>query len=109
MKWPLQKTSAFQERQCVRLYWNSAAQGLVSFLPRKGVMIRNFTRKDVEEIFELRRVIELAAVEKVAKTNPPCDLSMHQQTYREIRKKPFDQKRFHWLHESGSGVSRSFL
>jgi DNA-binding GntR family transcriptional regulator len=52
-----------------------SAQGLVTFLPRKGVMIKHSTRKDVEEIFELRRVIELAAVEKVAKTNPPCDLS----------------------------------
>jgi GntR family transcriptional regulator, rspAB operon transcriptional repressor len=52
-----------------------SAQGLVSFLPRKGVMIRNFTLKDVKEIFELRRAIELTAVDKVARANPPCDLS----------------------------------
>jgi DNA-binding GntR family transcriptional regulator len=52
-----------------------SAQGLVTFLPRKGVMIKHFARKDVEEIFELRRVIELAAIEKVARANPPCDLS----------------------------------
>lgn len=63
-----------------------ASQGLVSFLPRKGVMIRNFTRKDVEEIFELRRAIELAAIEKVAKATPPCDLSI-------IRKHIEDQKK----------------
>lgn len=53
-----------------------AAQGLVTFLPRKGVMIRNFSRKDVEEIFELRRAIELAAVEKVAKASFPRDFSI---------------------------------
>jgi DNA-binding GntR family transcriptional regulator len=63
-----------------------SAQGLVTFLPRKGVMIKHFTRKDVEEIFELRRVIELAAIEKVAKANPPCDLS-------KLKKYLEDQKR----------------
>jgi DNA-binding GntR family transcriptional regulator len=52
-----------------------SAQGLVTFLPRKGVMIKHFARKDVEEIFELRKVIELAAIEKVAKAYPACDLS----------------------------------
>jgi len=52
-----------------------SAQGLVTFLPRKGLIIKHFTRRDVEEIFELRRVIELAAIEKVAKSNPPCELS----------------------------------
>jgi DNA-binding GntR family transcriptional regulator len=52
-----------------------SAQGLVIFLPRKGVLVKHFTRKDVEEIFELRRVIELAAMEKVTGREPPCDLS----------------------------------
>jgi DNA-binding GntR family transcriptional regulator len=52
-----------------------SAQGLVIFLPRKGVLVKHFTKKDVEEIFELRRVIELAATEKVTGREPPCDLS----------------------------------
>ena len=52
-----------------------SAQGLVSFLPRKGVIVRHYTKHDVVEIFELRRVIELAAIEKVARASPPCDLS----------------------------------
>jgi DNA-binding GntR family transcriptional regulator len=51
-----------------------SAQGLVTFLPRKGVMIKYYTRKDIVEIFELRRVVELAAIEKVAKADPPKDL-----------------------------------
>lgn len=63
-----------------------SAQGLVTFLPRKGLMVKHFTRKDVEEIFELRRVIELAAIEKVAKSNPACDLTTLRKSLDEQRK-----------------------
>jgi DNA-binding GntR family transcriptional regulator len=39
---------------------------LVTFLPRKGVMITQFDQEDWNEIFELRRALEVAIVEKVA-------------------------------------------
>ena len=45
-----------------------ASQGLVTFLPRKGVMVNYFTERDVEEVNEIRTAIELAIVEKVART-----------------------------------------
>lgn len=51
-----------------------ASQDLIIFLPRKGLMVNRFTRRDVDEIFELRKAIELAAVEKIAKASPPFDL-----------------------------------
>ncbi len=51
-----------------------AAQGLIIFLPRRGLMVNRFTRRDVDEIFELRKAIELAAVEKITLTCPPFDL-----------------------------------
>lgn len=63
-----------------------SAQGLVIFLPRKGVLVKHFTRKDVEEIFELRRVIELAAIEKVAQLRPAGDLSKLKKHLDEQRK-----------------------
>lgn len=44
-----------------------ASQGLVTFLPRKGIVVKEFTKRDVEEIFEIRKAIELASVEKIAK------------------------------------------
>jgi DNA-binding GntR family transcriptional regulator len=62
-----------------------SAQGLVTFLPRKGVIVRHYTRADVEEIFELRRVVELAAIEKVAKASPPHDLSKIEKTLHDQR------------------------
>jgi len=52
-----------------------SSQGLITYLPRKGVMVKHYTRHDVEEIFELRKAIELAALEKVVKASPPLDLS----------------------------------
>lgn len=50
-----------------------SAQGLVSFLPRKGVVIKHFTRRDVKEIFEVREAIELFVVEKVSRNHKSFD------------------------------------
>ena len=51
-----------------------ASQDLIIFLPRRGLMVNRFTRRDVDEIFELRKAIELAAVEKITIASPPQDL-----------------------------------
>ena len=51
-----------------------ASQDLIIFLPRRGLMVNRFTRRDVDEIFELRKAIELAAVEKITVAAPPFDL-----------------------------------
>jgi len=51
-----------------------SVQGLVTFLPRKGVVVNQFTMKDIDEIFEVRRAIESAAVEKIAAVSPLPDL-----------------------------------
>ena len=42
-----------------------STNGLVTFLPRKGVMINSYSTADVEEIFEVRKAIELFCIEKV--------------------------------------------
>ena len=51
-----------------------ASQDLIIFLPRRGLMVNRFTHHDVDEIFELRKAIELAAVEKITVADPPFDL-----------------------------------
>jgi DNA-binding GntR family transcriptional regulator len=51
-----------------------ASQDLIVFLPRRGLMVNRFTRRDVDEIFELRKAVELAAVEKITEASPPFDL-----------------------------------
>ncbi|RLB39424.1 MAG: hypothetical protein DRH12_11520 [Deltaproteobacteria bacterium] len=52
-----------------------SSQGLVTYLPRKGVMVKHYTKRDVEEIFELRKAIELTALEKIARSSSLPDLS----------------------------------
>jgi DNA-binding GntR family transcriptional regulator len=50
-------------------------QGLVEFIPRKGVFVKAETRKDIEERFPVRAVLEgLAAREALGKLTP-TDLS----------------------------------
>ena len=51
-----------------------ASQDLIIFLPRRGLMVNRFNRRDVDEIFELRRAIEVATVEKITNASPPLDL-----------------------------------
>ena len=50
-------------------------RGLFTFLPRKGVVVTSYTARQVEDLFELRRVIELAVIEKVSMAYPHCDIS----------------------------------
>ncbi len=52
-----------------------SAQGLVTFLPRKGVVIKHFTARDVEELFELRNLIEMTTVKKVCQRAKVLDFS----------------------------------
>jgi DNA-binding GntR family transcriptional regulator len=53
-----------------------SVQGLVTFIPRKGIVVNRFTENDVYEIFEIRRAIESAAVEKIASLNPRPDTTL---------------------------------
>lgn len=60
-----------------------STQGLVTFLPRKGIVVNQFSRQDVEEIFELRWVIESYAIQKVAASIAACDLSAADEALRQ--------------------------
>jgi len=51
-----------------------SSQGLVTFLPRKGLVVNKFNARDIDEIFEIREAIELATVEKLCKNNPSIKL-----------------------------------
>ena len=87
-----------------------ATQVLMNSLPTKGMMIRSFTGKDLEEIFELRRAIEFASTERVPKANPPCGFSIISQRVKD-QKKAVTKSDFtdFMKHERGSGLSGNFL
>jgi len=50
-----------------------ATQGLMTVLPRRGVMVTHFTERDIEEVFEVRLIIEAAMAERVASLTPRPD------------------------------------
>jgi DNA-binding GntR family transcriptional regulator len=52
-----------------------SAQGLISFLPRRGVTVMKFSQKDVEEVFEVRLFIEMSVAEKAARHLDSIDLT----------------------------------
>ncbi|MCF8107431.1 MAG: GntR family transcriptional regulator [Desulfohalobiaceae bacterium] len=62
-----------------------ASKGMVTFLPRKGIQINQFDVKDLNDIFELRKALELAAVEKVAGIITKQDLKKFQTILEEQR------------------------
>ena len=49
-------------------------EGMVSFVPSKGVKIRKITTKQVKEVFELRRIIEGYIIKSISKQLTPADL-----------------------------------
>ncbi len=72
-----------------------SAQGLVTFLPRKGIVVNRFTVNDVDEIFEIRRAIESAAVEKLASLDPPPDTRLLHKSLE--RQRDAVQKNDYWM------------
>jgi DNA-binding GntR family transcriptional regulator len=73
-----------------------SVQGLVTFLPRKGIVVNRFTENDVDEIFEIRRAIESAAVEKLASADPPPDTRTLQSSLD--RQRDAVQKKDYWMY-----------
>lgn len=52
-----------------------SAHGLITFLPRKGFELVRYTRRDVEEIFELRHMIESAVIRKFIQKTTDAEIA----------------------------------
>ena len=52
-----------------------SSQGLVTFLPRKGLVVNKFNARDIDEIFEIREAIRIGNCGKNLQTSAtPMDL-----------------------------------
>jgi len=49
-------------------------EGMIIFVPRKGIKIRKITRKDVSDVMELRKIIESYIIESCCSKLTPADL-----------------------------------
>lgn len=52
-----------------------ANQGLIQYLPRRGVMVTDYGRQDVIEVFEVRLALEVFAAERLAGMDPQPNLT----------------------------------
>ncbi len=50
-------------------------EGLVTVIPREGILIGSLNRFDLKEIFEIRRILEGFSAEKLARTKANIDLA----------------------------------
>ena len=50
-------------------------KGMVTFLPRRGVIVRSLSKEDVDELFELRQVLETHFINKIAANPTDYDFS----------------------------------
>ena len=49
-------------------------EGMIVFIPRKGIKIREITRRDISDVMELRKVIESYIIESCCGQLTPADL-----------------------------------
>ncbi|MFC1837006.1 GntR family transcriptional regulator [Thermodesulfobacteriota bacterium] len=53
-----------------------SSEGMVDFLPNRGIMIKEITIKQVREVFEIRQIIEGYVTRSFVKRVPPADVEM---------------------------------
>jgi DNA-binding GntR family transcriptional regulator len=50
------------------------SEGFVQVVPRKGVVVRQLSRRDVEELFDVREALEVLATRRAAESATPEEL-----------------------------------
>ena len=50
-------------------------EGFVQVVPRKGVIVRHLSRRDVEELFDVREALEVLATRRAAQRSTPEELA----------------------------------
>jgi len=71
-----------------------AAEGLVTFHPRRGVIVRELTREDVEEIIALRGILEGMVTRMAAEKATPAQLEVIRQWLEELEAARDDPDRY---------------
>ena len=58
-------------------------KGMVTFLPRRGIIVRSLSEEDVKELFELRQVLETHFLTKIAAKPSEFDFSALEKNIKE--------------------------
>ncbi len=63
-----------------------SAEGLIESIPGRGIEIKFFTERDLMEIYEIRKALEVATVEKIASNPKGNDLTILKKFLKEERR-----------------------
>lgn len=61
-----------------------ASKRLVKFLPQKGVVVNSFSKKDVDNAFEIRMALEVFAIKKICRKIKDQDLSLLKKYFNDL-------------------------
>ncbi len=78
-KWKISRTPLREAARRIE------AEGLITAIPRKGFMVRMFSKEDVINIYEIREVLETLAGELACKHITAKDLKVLETIHRQIR------------------------
>ncbi len=67
-------------------------EGFVTIIPRKGAIVSNITTKEIENIFEIREVIEPLAAKKSFSKSSITELNKMGKKFKEFMDKPVDSE-----------------
>jgi DNA-binding GntR family transcriptional regulator len=67
-----------------------AAEGLVTVMPRRGTVVSPVSIRDIEELYEIRLMLEPAAAEAAASRADPDDIALAQRLAERLEADPAD-------------------
>ncbi|MCP3891820.1 MAG: GntR family transcriptional regulator [Desulfobulbaceae bacterium] len=85
-----------------------SSEGLVTFLPRKGFIVTSYTEEEIEEVFELRIILESSVIRKVASKISPGDFDKLRE-YIEIQHKAATENDYHGFMLSDRAFHKTFF
>ncbi len=59
-------------------------EGLIETTPYKGAVVRTLTRRDIEELYSLRSVLECFAVQRLIKQNSPVNVARLREVFEDM-------------------------
>lgn len=85
-----------------------SSEGLITFLPRKGFIVSSFTQKEIEEIFELRLILESRVIRKIARKISEEDLGKLRE-YIDLQHKAAAENDYHGFMLSDRAFHKTFF
>ncbi len=85
-----------------------SSEGLVTFLPRKGFIVTSYTQEEIEEVFELRLILESVVVRKIAAKINQNNID-HLSEYIKLQQQAASENDYHGFMLSDRAFHKTFF